>query len=109
MSFFARIVSDTFLLTWNVASAVTFLLPLFAFTVARLTNEQEWDENEQQNNDQNNYYYSNPYQNPDNYDQYGYYVGPQHWWEFWKRNAGRKYQEQGSNDEREFGTPWWCE
>lgn len=102
--------SDTFLLAWNVSSAVTFLLPLFAFTVARLTSQQEYDENgnQNQNGEQNqNQYYSNPYQNPNNYDQYGNYVGPQHWWEFWKRNRGGEYeQNDGSNDE-ERGAPWW--
>ena len=108
MSFFARIVSDTFLLTWNVASAVTFLLPLFAFTVARLTSEQEYDEN--QNYDQNNNnYYSDPYQNPNNYDQYGNYVGPTHWWEFWKRNNGNQYYEEDQRSNDENVAPWWCE
>ena len=107
---FARIASDTFLLAWNVTSVVTFLVPLFAFSVARLTTEQEYDENGNQNQDYNeNQYYSNQYQNPNNYDQYGNYVGPQHWWEFWKRNRGGEYeQEDGRNDE-ERGAPWWCE
>jgi len=104
---FARIASDSFLLTWNVSSAVTFLLPLFSFAVARLTSQQEYDENgnQQQDGNANDQYYSNPYQNPNNYDQYGNYVGPQHWWEFWKRNRGGEY-ENGSNDE-ERGAPWW--
>ena len=106
---FARIASDTFLLAWNVTSVVTFLVPLFAFSVARLTTEQEYDENGNQNQDYNENQYSNQYQNPNNYDQYGNYVGPQHWWEFWKRNRGGEYeQEDGRNDE-ERGAPWWCE
>lgn len=103
----SKIASDTFLLAWNVSSLVTFLLPLFAFTVDRLSSNQEWDENQDQNQDydNNNNYYSNPYQNPNNYDQYGNYVGPQHWWEFWKRNRGGEYDEERSNEERM--APWW--
>jgi len=102
---FAKIVSDTFLLAWNVSSAVTFLLPLFAFSVARLTSESEEDYNDNQNNNENNYY-DNNYQNPNNYDQYGNYVGPTHWWQFWKRNNNGQYeQEENSGDE--YGAPWW--
>lgn len=105
MTSFARIASDTFLLTWNVSSAVTFVLPLFAFSVARLTSEQEYDENENNDNNENDYY-DNPYQNPNNYDQYGNYIGPTRWWQFWKRNNNGQYeQEENSNDER--GAPWW--
>lgn len=100
----ARMSSDSFLLAWNVSSAVTFLFPLFAFSVARLTSESEWNQNENQNNDEN--YYEDPYQNPENYDEYGNYVGPTPWWQFWKRNNNYQEQgEQGSNDER--GAPWW--
>jgi hypothetical protein len=100
----ARIASDTFLLAWNVSSAVTFVLPLFAFTVARLTSDQEYDD-DQNNNNNNNNYYGDDYQNPDNYDQYGNYVGPTRWWQFWKSNNNYE-QEENSNDE--YGTPWWC-
>ena len=99
----ARMTSDSFLLAWNVSSAVTFLFPLLAFSVARLTSEQEYDQN--QNNEEN--YYDNPYQNPENYDEYGNYVGPTPWWQFWKRSYNGQYDEDRSNDER--GAPWWCE
>ena len=104
----ASVASDAFLLTWNVSSIVTFLFPLFAFTVDRLTSYQENDENGEQNQENENYY-SNPYQNPNNYDQYGNYVGPQHWWEFWKRNRGGEYEEGNNDENEERGAPWWCE
>lgn len=102
----ARIASDTFLLAWNVSSAVTFVVPLFAFSVARLTSDQEYDENQNNNNNYNNNYNNgdDKYQNPDNYDQYGNYVGPTYWWQFWKSNSNYE-QEEGSNDE--YGAPWW--
>lgn len=99
----ARMTSDSFLLAWNVSSAVTFLFPLLAFSVARLTSEREWNQNENQNQDEN--YYDDPYQNPENYDEYGNYVGPTPWWQFWKSSNNGQYEEEGSNDER--GAPWW--
>lgn len=100
----AAIKSDTFLLVWNLSSAITFVLPLFAFTVARLTSEQDYDQSE--DNDENNYY-DNPYQNPDNYDEYGNYVGPTHWWQFWKRNNNNQYNDDGNNSNDERMSPWW--
>lgn len=99
----ARMTSDTFLIIWNVSSLVTLVLPLFAFTVARLTSYQEYDENENQNN--NDDYYDDPYQNPDNYDEYGNYVGPTPWWKFWQKSYNGQYDEDRSNDE--FSAPWW--
>ena len=98
---FARISADTFLLAWNVASLVTFLLPLLSFTVDRLTPRYDNDGNQVQNED-----YYDPYENPNNYDQYGNYVGPQHWWEFWKDN--RNGDQNDNNDNDEVGAPWWC-
>ena len=103
---FARLPSDSFLLVWNVASVVTFLLPLMAFSIARLTSDQ--DGNENQGDDQNENYYNNNYQNPDNYDEYGNYVGPTHWWEFWKSNNNGQNDGQEENDNDERGAPWWC-
>jgi len=97
----ARMTSDSFLLTWNVSSAVTFLFPLLAFSVARLTSEQDYNQNE--NNEEN--YYDDSYQNPENYDEYGNYVGPTPWWKFWKSSNNGQYEEEGSNDERM--APWW--
>jgi len=102
----ARMSSDSFLIIWNVSSAVTLLVPLFAFTVARLMSDQEYDENENENNDDDDYY-DDPYQNPDNYDEYGNYVGPTPWWKFWQKSYNGQYEEDenGSNDE--FSAPWW--
>ena len=96
---FARISADTFLLAWNVASIVTFLLPLLAFTVGRLTTRYDED-----GNAQNEDYY-NPYENENNYDEYGNYIGPQHWWEFWKDHRNG---EQNNDNNDEAGAPWWC-
>lgn len=99
---FARIASDSFLITWNIASAGTFLLPLIAFTVGRVTNQAE--ENQNQDNNNNNQYQNN-YNNPDYYDEYGNYVGPTPWWQFWKSNGYYEEEDERSNDEN--GTPWW--
>lgn len=92
---FARFCSDTFTTVWNGASVVTLFLPLLAFSSARLRNEYDW---EQQQNGENSAW--GDYNNPDNYDEYGHYVGPSHWWQFWKND------QEGHNDERR--TPWWC-
>lgn len=100
----ARIKSDTFLIVWNIASVVTFLLPLFAFSLARLTSDGDWNEN--QSNDENNQYQSN-YENPDYYDEYGNYTGPNHWWEFWKKKSNNNEENGEEEDEYEFRTPWW--
>jgi hypothetical protein len=93
---FARFYSDTFTMVWNGASIVTLFLPLVAFSVARLGNDYDW---EQQGGDNQNNVWSD-YNNPDNYDEYGKYIGPDHWWQFWKKDG-----EGQNNDNR---TPWWC-
>lgn len=98
---FARISSDKFLLFWNVASLVTFFLPLISFTVDRLTPRYDDDGNQVQNED-----YYNPYENENNYDQYGNYIGPQHWWEFWKDH--RNADANNDANDNEAGAPWWC-
>lgn len=98
---FARISSDKFLLFWNVASLVTFFLPLISFTVDRLTPRYDDDGNQVQNED-----YYNPYENENNYDQYGNYIGPQHWWEFWKDHRNGDANNDANDDEA--GAPWWC-
>ena len=107
---FSRITSDAFLMVWNISSAVTVLLPLLAFTVARLTTPQNWEEYQQQQQEQQNYnnQYQNDYQNPNNYDQYGNYVGPTRWWQFWKwgRN-GAYYYEEDQRSQDEYSAPWW--
>lgn len=95
----ARIKSDTFLLVWNVASIVTFILPLLSFSVARLTSEGDEDQNNE------NQYQSN-YDNPDYYDEYGVYIGPTHWWQFWKKNNNNGQDGDEDRDEN-FGAPWW--
>jgi len=71
-----------------------------AFSVARLTSEQDYDENQNQDDQNENYY-----------DEYGNYVGPTHWWQFWKSNNNNNYNNNGEdeNDNDERGTPWWCE
>jgi len=92
-----RLTSDTFILVWNVACIVTFLLPFMSFVVGRLTNDGQ---QQNENNDDNN-----NYNNPDYYDEYGYYVGPTHWWQFWKRSNTNN--EQNDNDNDEESTPWW--
>jgi hypothetical protein len=95
---------DPFLLSWNVGSLVTIFLPLLIFTIARLTNKEDWNYNDQQQEqDNNNNYNNNPYANPENYDEYGYYVGPTHWWQFWKKNNNGE-----GGGENELRTPWWC-
>mmetsp|Transcript_15945 Transcript_15945/g.36786 ORF Transcript_15945/g.36786 Transcript_15945/m.36786 type:complete len:262 (-) Transcript_15945:213-998(-) len=103
---FAKIKSDTFLLVWNIASVVTFVLPLFAFSVARLTSDRDWNEDQ---NDNDNNQYQNNYENPDYYDEYGNYIGPNHWWEFWKKNNNNDNDGDDGDDENgyEFRTPWW--
>jgi hypothetical protein len=100
------LMADPFILTWNVATLVTLLMPLMSFTISRLTNEEYWGQQGQGGNDQNNY--QNPYENPENYDEYGNYVGPTHWWQFWKSNnrGNDGGGEDGNNGE--FLTPWWC-
>ncbi|KAG7368490.1 hypothetical protein IV203_031233 [Nitzschia inconspicua] len=97
--------SDPFVLSWNVGSLVTVLLPLFIFMIARLTNQEEWNynQNQQQQGDAN--YNDNPYANPDNYDEYGNYVGPTHWWQFWKSSNNGGDGENG--DRNEMRAPWW--
>jgi hypothetical protein len=103
--------SDPMILSWNVGSLVTILLPLFTFMVARLTNEEEWNYNNNNNNEQNQNgenYYDNPYANPDNYDEYGNYVGPTHWWQFWKKNNNNNNNGEGGGDGNEMRAPWWC-
>jgi hypothetical protein len=87
---------DPLVLTWNVGSLVTVFLPLISFTIARLTNEEDWNYEQEQNNNNN-------YDNPENYDEYGNYVGPTHWWQFWRRNSNG--QGDGQNEVR---APWWC-
>jgi hypothetical protein len=91
----SRLCSDTFTMVWNGASVVTLFLPLMAFTIARLSNEYDW---EQQGGENQNSFWSD-YNNPDNYDEYGRYVGPAHWWQFWKND------QENNGDGR---TPWWC-
>ena len=100
--------SDPFILTWNIGTTVTLLLPLLIFTVARLTNQEEYNNGEQ--NGEQDYYDNNPYNNPENYDEYGNYVGPTHWWQFWKR-SNNNYQNGeggGNSGDEQNRTPWWC-
>jgi hypothetical protein len=108
--------ADSFILIWNVGMLVTLLLPLTAFTISRLTNKEEWNYNNNNNNNNgeqqgNNYYNDNPYANPDNYDEYGNYVGPTHWWQFWKKNNNQNNGEGGGEqgEGQQFRAPWWCE
>jgi hypothetical protein len=114
MGLFGRInMGDPFVLTWNVSAIVTILLPLLAFTTARLTNQEDWynyQQNQNQNGEENgqNNNYNDPYANPENYDEYGNYVGPTHWWQFWKKN-NRNNNNEGGGEQREYDrTPWWC-
>lgn len=89
-----RIRSDRFLLAWNLATLSVLLAPLIIFAIARAGADGE----EQQQQDQADYY-----------DEYGNYVGPSHWWQFWKKNNyNNNYnQDQGQNDQEEGGAPWW--
>jgi hypothetical protein len=108
---FARCCSDTYSLVWNAGSIVTLFLPLMAFTIARLSNEYNWEEQNgggqnQQNGYWNNNNYNN-YNNPENYNEYGQYVGPTHWWQFWKSNNNNN-QQGGQNNNGERRSPWWC-
>jgi hypothetical protein len=83
--------SDSFLLAWNLTSLATFLLPLIFFTIARVRNDGDEEENQE-----------------DQYDEYGNYVGQNHWWQFWRRNNNNDQNEQQDDDEEEGGAPWWC-
>ena len=111
--------SDPFTLIFNVGMMISLGLPMLAYTVARLTNEQYWQEqqNEEQNQEQD---YQEQYYRQ-NYDQYGNYVGPTHWWQFWKKNNNnnnngyyygeeqqQQQQEEQNDRENQIRSPWWC-
>jgi len=98
----SKLTSDTFILIWNVACIVTFLLPFISFVIGRLTNDGQQQNENDDNNDNNN---NNNYNNPDYYDEYGNYVGPTHWWQFWKRSNTNNGQDDNNNDEKT--SPWW--
>lgn len=102
---FARFCSDTFTLAWNAGAVVTLLIPLLAFTGARLSNSYDWEQGGGEN--QNGGYWSD-YNNPDNYDEYGQYVGPSHWWQFWKGAGEGGDGDNNNNDNGERRSPWWC-
>ncbi|KAL3909130.1 MAG: hypothetical protein SGARI_002753, partial [Bacillariaceae sp.] len=61
-------------------------------------------------NGEQDYYNDNPYANPENYDEYGNYVGPTHWWQFWKK-SNNNYQNGedggGNSGDEQDRTPWW--
>lgn len=111
-SFMSKIMADSFLLTWNILSVVAFIIPFFIWVIGRATSDRWNDYYENQNNNQNdeqNGQYNNQYgqnsswNNPSCYDEYGYYHGPTHWWQFWKRcNYG-----DGEGNDNDRRAPWW--
>lgn len=117
-AFMSRMMADRFLLVWNISAVVTFMIPFFIFVIGRARSDewnQYWEEkennNNNENNNENNYNngqynngnQNNGWNNPNCYDEYGYYQGPTHWWEFWKKcNYGEEEGEE--NDQR---SPWW--
>jgi len=103
----SRLTSDTFILIWNVACIVTFLLPFMSFVLGRLTTNDQNNDNNNDNNNNNENNYGNNYNNPDCYDEYGYYYGPTHWWQFWKTCSNNNGQDDNDNDNDEMQSPWW--
>lgn len=117
-AFMSRTMADSFLLTWNILSVASFIVPFFIFVIGRATSDrwmQNWENRQNQNNNDgqngNNYggEYNNQYgeysswNNPECYDEYGYYHGPTHWWQFWKKcNYG-----EGEDRNEERAAPWW--
>jgi len=91
-----HILSSKFLIVWNIASAMSLLLPILIFTIARMRNNGDENQDDNQDQEQENYY-----------DEYGNYVGPTHWWQFWK-SSNNNYDNDGQQeDDREAGVPWW--
>jgi hypothetical protein len=99
---------DPLVVNWNLGSFVTVFFPLISFTVARLTNKEDWnyDGQQQQQQQQQQQNYDNNYydENPEDYDEYGNYVGPTHWWQFWKMNKN----SEGGGGGDVTRAPWWC-
>jgi hypothetical protein len=93
-----QILSSKFLIAWNVASVLSLLLPLLIFSIARARNNGDYDENENDNQDEQENYY----------DEYGNYVGPAHWWQFWKANNNNYNNDGQEEDDGDAGAPWWC-
>jgi hypothetical protein len=60
--------------------------------------QEEQQQNQEQDQEQN-------YQN--NYDEYGNYVGPTHWWQFWKKSNNNNEQQQDGEQDQNL-SPWWC-
>mmetsp|Transcript_39063 Transcript_39063/g.94473 ORF Transcript_39063/g.94473 Transcript_39063/m.94473 type:complete len:273 (+) Transcript_39063:311-1129(+) len=105
--------SDPFTLIFNVGMMISLGLPMLAYMIARLTNEQYQQEQQNQQEQNQEDYQQQYYQQ--NYDQYGNYVGPTHWWQFWKKNNNGYYygedqqqqQEEQNDRENEIRSPWW--
>ena len=110
--------SDALLVSWNIVSALSVILPLLCFWIARATpnNYGEGGEGGGDGNYNSNDYYYEQRRKYGYVDQYGNYVEPKRWWQFWKSDAiyreqGAEGQEGGNSGDynnREAGAPWWC-
>ena len=88
-----QIKSDRFLLSWNIGSFLTLLLPIIIFSVAR--HSAYISQGQYQNEDWNN-------GDGNNYNQ----QQQTHWWHFWG-DADNQNEEARANDQ--MNAPWWCE
>lgn len=79
MSSESSIIPDRIIVAWNVGAALVTVLPLLAFMVSRLTSDGREGEDDGE--------------------------GSTSWWNFW---GGNNDGEQGQQDQREEGSPWWC-
>lgn len=104
--FVSRIMADSFLLVWNISAVVTLLVPLFTFVIGRARSDEYDNSNDNGDDNNNNNNNGNNYNNPNCYDNYGYYHGPTHWYQFWKRCNYGDGEEEGEED-NEFQSPWW--
>eukprot|EP00522_Entomoneis_paludosa_P005753 CAMPEP_0172456044 /NCGR_PEP_ID=MMETSP1065-20121228/13858_1 /TAXON_ID=265537 /ORGANISM="Amphiprora paludosa, Strain CCMP125" /LENGTH=247 /DNA_ID=CAMNT_0013208661 /DNA_START=64 /DNA_END=807 /DNA_ORIENTATION=+ len=89
-----------FLLTWSIASLLTFGLPMIVFGGARLANSE--DEYEQAQNAQNQYNNYNAANAQAAYNNRNYNSGCG-WWQW---GCDEDYQPQNANEE-ENHAPWW--
>lgn len=94
--------SEPFTIVFNVGMMITLGIPMLAYMIARLTNEQyqqDGNNNNNQEQDMEQYY-------AQNYDQDGNYIGSKKWWQFWKSSNGQQEEQDGREQNM---APWWCE
>mmetsp|Transcript_20412 Transcript_20412/g.56798 ORF Transcript_20412/g.56798 Transcript_20412/m.56798 type:complete len:254 (-) Transcript_20412:1016-1777(-) len=90
--------SNRFLLVWNLASILTFVVPLLSFTIARGNGNNNYDDEEEQNG-------NNDYDGDDNGDQNQQQQS--HWWQFWKSSTTYDEDEDQRSNSQDSGSPWW--